>query len=411
MIKSNVYAALEIADHEIRLAIGQFHNTRLNILKVERIECSGILGTHINDQAAIVEAILSAKAHVKETLGVELKRVILALPTLNSSRYTRRIEFKINEKVTINDIKAIMKDAYQSEIPTHQELINAFISKSIINGITLRRLPLDEECESISVDVDLLCADRDLVYRYVQTVEKAGLEIIEISLDSFAFGKEASLFEKSLEHYIIALKVERQSSSLSLFAKGKMSSSEVLDLGMHAMISKLAETVNLPIDVADRLMHNNIRLGLDKYPDTPVYLWSSEGTTHTLSEKEIFEILSTDLERWIENIQRAIAPILEHGETKLVLYGESAEIKGMDKILSKALNIEVEVYIPETLGIRYAAFSSVAGLFYVLKDQSNIRDFEASVDMISYENLVQSSQDHSEDTLSGKLKGLFDRRS
>lgn len=411
MNDSNVHVALEIADHEIRLAVGQFHNTRLNILKLERVPCSGLLGTQINNQLAVVEAIKLAKNHVSMTLGVEIKRVLLAIPSLNTARYTRRIERKVNERVSLNDIKAVMKEAYHSNIPEYQELVNVFITKSIVNGITLRRLPLNEYCDMMSVDVDLLCADRDLVYRYVQTVEKAGLEISEISLDSYAFGKEASLLEKSLEHFIIGLKMERQSSSLSLYAKGKLSSSEVLDLGMHQMIAKLSEVAHLPIDVADRLLHYNVRFGLDKYPDTPVYLWSSEGQTHTLSEKDIFTILKPDLDAWIEKIKIAIAPILEHGNTKMVLYGESAEINGLDQLLSKLFNIDVESYIPDTLGIRSSALCSIAGLFYVLKDQSVLRDFEAGIDMFEYENLVERINDNPvEETLSGKFKGLFERR-
>ncbi len=410
MNDSNVHAALEIADHEIRLAIGQFYNTRLNILKLERVSCSGVLGTHINNQHLVVEAIQAAKRHVKETLGVDLKRVILALPTLNTSRYAKRIEYNIKEQVTLNDIKAIMKEAYHSDIPSHQELVNVFITKSIVNGIVLRRLPVGEVCDHISVDVDLLCADRELIYRYAQTVEKAGLEISEISLDSYAFGKEASLFEKSLEHHIVALKIERQTSSLSLFAKGKMSSSEILDLGMHQMIAHLAQEAHLPIDVADRLIHFNVRFGLESYPDTPVYLWSSDGQTHTLSERDIFTILKDDVVAWIESIKRAIAPIVEHGETKMILYGESAEINGLDHMISKACGIEVEHYIPETLGIRASALSTVAGLFYVLKDQSRLRNFEAGIDMLEYENCCSKTQESNEDTFSGKLKGLFERR-
>ena len=36
-----IFAALEIADHEVRLLVGEFFNTRFNIIKVER-ECNTI---------------------------------------------------------------------------------------------------------------------------------------------------------------------------------------------------------------------------------------------------------------------------------------------------------------------------------------------------------------------------------
>ena len=42
MDKKQIYAALEIADHEIRLIIGEFYETRFNILRIERAKITGI---------------------------------------------------------------------------------------------------------------------------------------------------------------------------------------------------------------------------------------------------------------------------------------------------------------------------------------------------------------------------------
>lgn len=411
MTDQNIHVGLEIADHEIRIAVGQFYNTRLNILKVERVSCSGIIGTRISDQNAVIASLTLAAQHVYETLGVKMQRVILALPSVDTHRYTRRIDVDVQDRVTIKDLQRAIKEALKTSLPENQELINLYITKSLVNGITMRRLPLNEACDSLSVDVDLICADRDLVYRYAQTVEKAGLEISEISLDSFAFGKEASLFEKSLEQYIISLKVERQNTTLSLFAKGKLMSSEVLDLGSRQLISDIAQSKHLPIDVADRLLHNNVRLGMDHYPVSPIYLWSSEGHTYTLSEAEIAEVIEEPLKQWLDSIKTATLPILETSKARIVLFGESGEIHGLDQLVAKTCGCECELYIPATLGIRSAAMASVSGLFYVMKDQSNLRGYLPGVDMAQFNTLISSEPDApNEDTLSGKLKGLFEKR-
>lgn len=411
MNESLVHVTLEIADHEIRLAIGQFHNTRLNIFKVERVAAHGLSGAMISDQAALVRAIEAAKQHCLDTLGFPIERVVLAIPSINTARYSRRIEVNVNEQVSLQDIQLILKEAYKTSVPKHQEIVNVMIQKSIVNGITLRRLPIGEYCERLSVDVDLLCADRDLVYKYVQTVEKAGLEIVDIALESYAFAKEASLFEKSLENYIVAIKVERQSTSLSLFAKGKLASSEVLDVGMADLISEIAYKMHLPIDVADRLLHHNLRLGLDHYPDTPIYLWSSEGKTHTLSENEMAQLIETKLNRYLEAIVSAMGPVLENSKVQILLYGASSDINGLSEVIAKATKMETSTYIPDTLGIRSSALSTIAGLFYVIKDQSNFRQFESGVDVIRMDELLNPRfEKSSDDTLSQRLKGLFEKR-
>lgn len=411
MNEQDVQIGLEIADHEIRLVVGQFFNTRLNIMKVERVLSSGIHNAQIIDQMAVIQKISAAVKHVEENLGLSIERVILSLPSIGLSRYVRRINVPIEEKVTIKDIKAVYKEALNTDLPEHQALVNLAITKSLVNGITMRKLPLNESCDSLTVDVDLLCADKEMVYRYVQTVEKAGLQVSEISLDSFALGKEASLFEKSLEQHLVAIKAERQSTSLSLFAKGKLVSTETINLGSKQIISAMVNRFNLPIEVADRLLHMNARFGLDHYPNTPIYLWSNEGKTHTLSEQELMTVVEPILNVWLEEIKTTIKPILDTSNVKIVLFGESGEINGFDQLLASECGCECELYIPETLGVRSSALASVLGLFYVVKDQSSVREFLPGVDMgVFNQMLVKEKETVNEDTISGKFKGLFERR-
>ncbi len=411
MNEQDVQIGLEIADHEIRLVVGQFFNTRLNIMKVERVLSSGIHNAQIIDQMAVIQKITAAVKHVEENLGLSIERVILSLPSIGLSRYVRRINVPIEEKVTIKDIKAVYKEALNTDLPEHQALVNLAITKSLVNGITMRKLPLNESCDSLTVDVDLLCADKEMVYRYVQTVEKAGLQVSEISLDSFALGKEASLFEKSLEQHLVAIKAERQSTSLSLFAKGKLVSTETINLGSKQIISAMVNRFNLPIEVADRLLHMNARFGLDHYPNTPIYLWSNEGKTHTLSEQELMTVVQPILNVWLEEIKTTIKPILDTSNVKIVLFGESGEINGFDQLLASECGCECELYIPETLGVRSPALASVLGLFYVVKDQSSVREFLPGVDMgVFNQMLVKEKETVNEDTISGKFKGLFERR-
>ena len=37
MNKKEIYASIEVADHEVRLVVGEFYETRFNILRVEKL--------------------------------------------------------------------------------------------------------------------------------------------------------------------------------------------------------------------------------------------------------------------------------------------------------------------------------------------------------------------------------------
>jgi len=411
MNDQNIYAVLELTDHEIRLVVGQFHNQRLIVLKVESVACGGLLGQTIFDQNAVVSSLNKALENVANNLGFPITSVILALPSASMMRFNQKVSLDVDQRITSIDLQKAVRQVINSPLPPDLVIVNTMINRCIVNGVSLRRLPLDETCDSFIVDIDLLCANKALVYQYAAIVEKAGLDITEISLDGFAIGKEASLFEKSLDHYIVLIKIERQSTALSLFAKGKLMSTEVLDMGTAHMIQAISEHHRLPLDIADRLLHHNVRLGLNKYPKSPIYLWSSDDKNYTLTEKDVASIIEPKLDAWLQNIHKAISPILTESNVEIVLSGGSADINGLSEAVSRQLGCPCSVTISETLGVRTSALSVCAGLFYVAKDQSAYRVYQSAVELDQFSAKIKArlGKTSPEDTLSGKLKTMFEK--
>jgi cell division protein FtsA len=411
MNDQNIYAALELTDHEIRLVVGQFHNQRLNVLKVERVISGGILGQVIIDPNVVAAALRKALDNASRNLAFPIKSVILALPSASMTRTNQKISIPVNNRITSIDIQNAVRQAIKAPIPKDLEIVNVIINKCSVNGVNLRRLPIDEPCDAFIADIDLLCADKAVVYAFAAIVEKAGIEIAEISLDGFAIGKEASLFEKSLDHYIVLIKLERQTTALSLFAKGKLLSTEVLQEGSAAMIQAISEKHKLPLEVADRLLHHNVRLGLEKYPKSPIYLWSNEDKNHTLTEHDVAELIEPKLDAWLQNVHKAISPILNGQGLEIVLSGESADINGLAETLSRQLGAPTSLYVSETLGLRQSALSVCAGLFYVVKDQSAYRVYQSAVELDQFSAKIKASmgKNSPEDTLGNKFKTMFEK--
>jgi cell division protein FtsA len=179
MNDQNIYAALELTDHEIRLVVGQFHNQRLNVLKVERVISGGILGQTIIDPNVVAAALRKALDNASRNLAFPIKSVILALPSASMTRFNQKVSIQVNNRITSIDIQSAVRQAIKAPIPKDLEIVNVIINKCSVNGVNLRRLPVDEPCDSFIADIDLLCADKAVVYAYASIVEKAGVEITE----------------------------------------------------------------------------------------------------------------------------------------------------------------------------------------------------------------------------------------
>lgn len=417
-MKKQIFAALEIADHEIRLIIGEFFNTRFNIIKVERVTCNGFENNKIKDEDEIVKNISKAIDNASKTVGAKIEKVLLCIPSSDVKLIPLKVNIKINSidhMVTQQDVVRAREVAMKKKISNDYVVVQAAISKYTVNGISTRRLPINEICEEILVDIDLLCAKKENVFNLVSCVEKAGLGIIEICLDMYAIAKEAALFEQTMDHNVIVLKVERQATTLGLISKGRLVGSDVYLEGLDTWISSLSDKYGLPIETSARLLKYNARLDLENYKEHPVYIWANHGETFTLSEKELAQCVKENVDYWIKQIELACSPILKAGKTSILIVGEGGELQGLDKILQNRLNVEVNNYSPETLGVRYSGYSATLGLFFAYKDNYDLDlQGDCSVDMVQFQNTVtykEIPKDDDEESITKKLKGmLFEAR-
>ena len=370
MTDKQIYAAIEAADHEVRLVIGEFFNTRFNIIKVERVPCSGLSYNGITDQQALIGSIKQAIASAKKMVGAGVQQVILAIPAFNLKRIS------LKSTVDIEGIDGtVIKKAEAINIGNDSALIQTVCVKYTVNGMTTRRIPLGEKCSQLIVDIDLLCADRKFAYDLVTCVEKAGLKVMDIFADIYA-------------------------------------ASTILPMGLGNIANAAVEKYGINMKNAIELIKYSARLDQTVCSSNIIHIWNDNGENRTISEQELVDCIRPNIETWLNAITETCEGILQAGETTVIITGEGGETIGLENLLSKRLNVEVRDYIPETLGGRNAALTACLGLFYAYQDRlpiigqtENSLDLDAFIKNVSYrDRKVETTK---EDTLTNKLKGLF----
>ncbi len=413
-----IFAALEITDYEIRLIVGEFFNTRFNIIKVERVNSKGLNNYRVESEEEVISSIQKAVENASRKIGAKIERVLLAVPSINMHRYPLKVTTRIDSienVVTPYDIQRAMKKAIATKIDDSLALIQTVCVKYTCNGIATRRPPINEKCDMLTIDIDLLCADREIAFNLVSCVEQAGLEVLDICLDSFAIAKEAAVFEQTVDQNVILLNIERKISTLALLSKGKLIHCENLNQGLTNWVQKVQETCELPFENLAKLIKNNAVVNSEKHSEDPIYIWAKEGETKTLSEKEISEVIEPSVKEWVGDIKEMCLPILQNGKTVVMITGEGSELQGLSELLAQELRVEVRNYVPETLGVRVAELVSCLGLFFAYKDQLPIIGYnKSSVDIQAFEKTVHYKKDEidgEEESITKKLKGmLFEAR-
>ena len=414
MDDKQIFASVEVCDHEGRMVVGEFFSPRLNILKVEMIPCSGLSYNTINNADEIISAIETACKQTEQMLGAKLEKVILSIPSYQMQRKSVRVTVPVkgyDGVVSVQDIRNAMKLAErQVSIGKELALVQTVCVKYTIDGIASRRIPIGERAKELVVDIDLLCADRQLAYSLVGCIEKAGLQVMDIYLDTYAAAKEAALFEQSVDRNVVLLKMEREATTVARLSKGKLMESTIVPLGVGSIAARVVDEYGLKREEACELVKYSARLNEKVNSTNPVYIWSVNGNAKKITEAELCKCISPLVSKWVEDMQKILSGILQAGPSTVIITGEGGEMQGLNELLHSSLNCEVRNYIPETLGSRNAGMTTCLGLFYAYKDKlpitgytDNSLDMKAFMDSVSY----RERKPNSEDTLTGKLKGMF----
>ena len=409
MKRKQIFAALEIADHEVRLVVGEFHETRFNILRVERVKTTGITNKVVVDEQNIVGAVMKAVQNASTVLGYKIERVLLAIPSIDVTRFNKKVNVFVEDgskRVRLSHIQSGINEAISYKPDEDLELVNIGCIKYITNGITSRKMPLNEVCDVLTMNIDLLYANKDIVYSYARCAEKSGLEIIDICLDSYAIAEEAAIFEQTVDKYVVLIDLERQNTTLSLFTHGKLVNCEVLEGGYGDWLSPLKDKYNLQLDVGFRLIQNTCALEEKEVGDATVYIWSEAGTSRQISERDVYKCVIDPINEWIQMINETCQPIIDSGNVRYILTGEGLEIQQIET-LAKELNAQSQVYVPQTIGARDCGLVTCLGLFYSWKSQLAVRkDERTSCDQRDVEKAVEGVNKPTVDDESGFTKKL-----
>lgn len=404
-----ILGSLEITDYEVRLLVGEFNDSRFNMLHLECAKCDGVLHRKITNPKAVQNAIRHVLDETYRKLGYHIKRVILVIPPVNFRKHTHRVNVYIgDQKISKDHIHEGIKKLIQGKSFTDLQFVNLSSIKFTTNGIVSRKMPLAEKSEILSIEADLLFASQETVFDYVGLVEKTGLDVLDICLESIAFGEEAAIFEQSMDRYIIGVGVERQTTTLSLYHKGSLMSTELIHEGFERWAEIVRHEYGFSMNECYHLLENIYTLKERDMKESIIHLWNEEQTTRYLSEKELGSTIAPMAQKWISKIKEMSEPIFEQGDVKFVFGGSGAQMVALQSLLPN-LGCEATIFIPQTLGARNPALIHTLGAFYAYQSPLNTRRSDLPSANIAdvKATLARQENGYDEGTFTKKLKKIF----
>lgn len=398
MSKKRVYAALEIADCEIRLLVFEVLDGRMNVLRVERVPHNAIKDSKIVDEPEIVRAIQQATGKAQDALGYRIERVLLAIPSLNARQSKKNVRVQLEkgaQEIRLFHIQQGYKTAITKKLSDDLEMINVTSIDYKVDGKTSKKLPIGKEAKDFVMEVRMAYADKEILYSYVHAIEQANLEVLDLYLDSYAAGLESGAVSNSTDFGEILIILEADHTTLAYFDEQKMMNVVSIDQGYSEFIRELQEKYHLSNAKAYRLLTNLFAKDEDTIDESIIYIDQTPEERIEISTGDLHECVDGKIEEWIQAVDEGCKPLFADRKARYIITGQGANIPILE-VMKDKFSVPTTLYRPSSIGARDDALTSVIGLGYAWQNQNKIiHDDKISVNNNELESSLDSIRSRS----------------
>ena len=407
-----IIASLDIGNHTIKLVVGEIVRGKLNILACVDTPARGIKkGFVINPESAIL-ALEEVFKKGEEQIGLPIKKVIVSVPSNGIECFLSEGYTSINNEsgiVTSNDIVRSMQAAVYNKIMDNRELVSILPTKFLINDNEVTANPLSMHADKLNVKAVVVTVPKKNVTPIIKSLEKIGVEVVDITIGALGDYYEFKT-NKNINEVGAVINIGASKTTVSIFNKGIITSSEVIDMGGDNIdydlgyVYKINRKESLLIKETIALADKNIAQA-----NEAVIVEDKNGDKIKINQYSASEIVMSRLEEILNLAKKQINLLTKKQISYIIVTGgvtETAEFKNVvDYVFKNASIGEVR-----EIGARHNKYATSVGLIKYYDSRLRLRNRDFSI--FSIEEQEELSGIHkkvniSENSILGKLFGYF----
>ena len=236
---------------ESQVLPGRTHN--IEIIGIGHQRSRGIKTGAISDLDALESVIRLAVDAAERMAGLTVESLIVNVTAgrLTSDIYTATIDLG-GQEVELNDLKKVLSAACQQSLRQDRAVLHSLATGFSLDGERGIRDPLSMYGDVLGVDMHVVTAERTALKNLELSVNRAHLSVEGIVATPYASGL-AALVDDEVELGCAAIDMGGGTTTISVFAEGKLVHTDAVSLGGHHVTTDLARGLSTRIEDAERL--------------------------------------------------------------------------------------------------------------------------------------------------------------
>jgi len=349
--RDSVVVALDIGTTKVcALAAEITRENRIKLLGTGTSPSHGLKKGVVINIEETVDSIKNAIREAGKTAGIEIKGVYTGIAGSHISGINSRGVVPIkNQEVTINDIEKAIETARAVTIPPDKEILHVIPQEFIVDGQNGIKNPLGISGVRLEVQVHIITGGITSVQNIVKSINKAGLEVMDIMLQPLA-SSEAVLTQDEKDLGVVMIDIGGGTTDLAIFTNGAIAHTAVIPVGGNHVTNDIAIGLSTPASEAEKikiqygcamrsLLNGNSAIEVASVGGRPPHQVSQ----HTIAE--IIELRADEIFRLVLNEIKKV----QHVSTissGIVITGGTSSLNGITDVAEKITGMPVRRGVP-----------------------------------------------------------------
>ena len=382
-----IYTSIDIGTYSIKFVVGEYFNDKINILASHSVHSKGIKKGLIVEPNIVVDVIKDGMREINGMLGIEIKKVIVNVPSYNSKFMLVNGEVDIKNEhgfITSEDVNHVIKASVYNKLDPDYELVTVLPIEYFIDDNEGISKPVGKNGQKLEIKGIMVSTPKRNIYSVLSVIEGAGLEVVEITFSGI--GDYYEVRNQNLDKKVgVIINLGHETTTVSVFNRGKMIGTETLQVGGINVEKDIAYVFGVSI-FDGRTLKEKFASSHKRFCQlNEIYeLKNTIGETVKLNQLEVSEVAMSRLVEILNMAKKQIRVLTSQDIGYIVLTGGVTEFKSFKNLAYEIFGKDVIIYNVTTLGVRDNKYCTALGMIKYFVDKMESRGREYS--MVSVED-------------------------
>ncbi len=398
MAIGDIIVGIDIGTSKVCTVLGEVNNFgQIEIMCSTSCKCSGVKKGKIIDEDEVTLSIEKTIEEAEEETNLKINSAYVTVPGKYITIVQNSIVKDIKDKyagISIRDVQAAIMQVKDIEVPDGKTIIDIVPDEIILDNGKVVSDPVGNLSSTITINAQIILADKDYVRQLMSIFKRAGLEIDAMVPVTLA-ERNLVLDKNEMNDNIMLLDIGAGNTDIGVFEGSKFIYTNTIPVGGDSITNDIAIVLNISEEEADKLKKQYglaLKSFIDNDNDIILNTCKDDGKSRIIKSSELIEIIEARIEEIFSIVNKDITNQgIKPRINNVILTGQGISNINKSDVAGKIiLNIPVKISTGRLISTVKPQFRTSYALVRYIASRPFTKTVSSNVDNETNESMLKN---------------------